>query len=188
MPKVSTDHVEKRREQILNGARRCFACYGFEGATVSRIEAETGLSRGAIFHHFADKDELFVELARRDSEAMSETIASQGLVQVMRNIVRDPDNYSWLATRLEVLRRVRTDAHFRAQWAGHQRLIDNALAHRISQQRESGRIRTDVPAEVIFTYLDIVLDGLISHLASGRSQDIAPAVLDLVEQSIRVPH
>lgn len=185
MPKVSADHMEQRREQILAGARRCFAEHGFEGATVSRLEAETGLSRGAIFHHFADKDALFLELARQDTEAMSETIATQGLVQVMRNIVTAPEDYSWLGTRLEVARRVRTDAHFRAQWSGHQKVLDDALSTRLSGQRESGRLRDDFPDQVIFTYLDIVLDGLISHLAAGRSAEYATQVLDLVEQSVR---
>ncbi|MBD0324688.1 MAG: TetR family transcriptional regulator, partial [Aldersonia sp.] len=44
MPKVSEDHLAARRSQILDGARRCFAEYGFEGATVRRLEEATGLS------------------------------------------------------------------------------------------------------------------------------------------------
>ncbi|MDF2899777.1 MAG: putative TetR family transcriptional regulator, partial [Rhodococcus erythropolis] len=60
MPKVSEDHLAARRSQILDGARRCFAEYGYDGATVRRLEEVTGLSRGAIFHHFKDKDGLFL--------------------------------------------------------------------------------------------------------------------------------
>ncbi len=56
MPKVSEDHLAARRSQILDGARQCFAQYGYDGATVRRLEETTGLSRGAIFHHFKDKD------------------------------------------------------------------------------------------------------------------------------------
>ena len=63
MPKVSEEHKERRREQILDGARRCFAQHGYEGATVARLEQEIGLSRGAIFNYFPNKDALFVELA-----------------------------------------------------------------------------------------------------------------------------
>ncbi|WP_067471118.1 TetR/AcrR family transcriptional regulator [Dietzia timorensis] len=185
MPKVSPDHMELRREQILAGARTCFAEYGFEGATVSRLEAAIELSRGAIFHHFADKDALFLELARRDTESMRDTIAEDGLVQVMRNLLASPEDYSWLGTRLEVARRVRTDNDFRAKWADHQKLIDEAATARLVTQKESGRVRTDVSDKVMFTYLDMVLDGLISHLASGGDVEIAEEVLDLVEQSVR---
>ncbi|MGB9377382.1 MAG: helix-turn-helix domain-containing protein, partial [Mycobacteriales bacterium] len=60
MPRVSQDHLDARRRQILDAARACFARHGYEGATVRRLEEEAGLSRGAIFHHFRDKDALFL--------------------------------------------------------------------------------------------------------------------------------
>ena len=63
MPKVSADHLQARRRQILDGARSSFARHGYEGATVRVLEEEIGLSRGAIFHHFPDKDALFMALA-----------------------------------------------------------------------------------------------------------------------------
>jgi len=63
VPKVSQEHLEARRAEILDGARRAFAEYGYDGATVARLEQATGLSRGAIFHYFSDKKELFVALA-----------------------------------------------------------------------------------------------------------------------------
>ncbi|MGH3495310.1 MAG: helix-turn-helix domain-containing protein, partial [Sciscionella sp.] len=62
MPRVSQDHLDARRRQILDGSRACFARYGYEGATVRRLEDATGLSRGAIFHHFRDKESLFLAL------------------------------------------------------------------------------------------------------------------------------
>ena len=73
MPKVSEDHLEARRRQILDGARRCFAEYGYDQATVRRLEQEIGMSRGAIFHHFRDKDALFFALAREDTRPLDVT-------------------------------------------------------------------------------------------------------------------
>ena len=60
MPRVSRDHLAARRQQILDGARACFTRFGYEGATVRRLEQSTGLSRGAIFHHYRGKDALFL--------------------------------------------------------------------------------------------------------------------------------
>ncbi len=185
MPRVSQDHMDARRHQILSGARRCFAEYGFEGATVRRLEAATGLSRGAIFHHFDDKDALFLALAHDDAEAMATTVAEQGLVQVMREILADPGEFSWLGTRLEIARRIRTDPAFRERWTDRQAEVDAAVLARLGEQKDSGRMRRDVPDEVLRTYLDIVLDGLITHLASGRGTDHVSAMLDLVEASLR---
>src|SRR4051794_15177732 len=70
MPRVKPDQLEARRREILAGARACFARYGYEGATVRLLEKETGLSRGAIFHHFRDKESLFIAVAEDDAAEM----------------------------------------------------------------------------------------------------------------------
>ena len=44
----------------------------------ARLEQTIGLSRGAIFHHFRDKDTLFFELAREDAERMAEVGVPRG--------------------------------------------------------------------------------------------------------------
>ena len=84
MPKISEERRTERREQILAGARRCFAEHGYEGATVAKLEREIGLSRGAIFNYFPSKEDLFVELAVRDSARMSEVWIDEGLDAVVR--------------------------------------------------------------------------------------------------------
>ncbi|HEU5111416.1 MAG TPA: helix-turn-helix domain-containing protein, partial [Micromonosporaceae bacterium] len=70
MPRVSQQQLDARRREILAAARSCFARHGYEGATVRRLEEATGLSRGAIFHHFRDKDSLFLAVAEDDAGAM----------------------------------------------------------------------------------------------------------------------
>jgi hypothetical protein len=82
---------EALHEQILAGARRCFAEHGYEGATVVRLEREIGLSRGAIFNYFPSKEDLFIELAVRDSARLSEVWIEEGLDGVVREVVElDP--------------------------------------------------------------------------------------------------
>ena len=120
MPRVSQDQLDARRQEILAAARACFARHGYEGATVRRLEEATGLSRGAIFHHFRDKDSLFLAVAEDDAAAMVETVARNGLVQVMRDLLAramSPDTTGWLGSQLEVSRRLRTDPSFARRWA-----------------------------------------------------------------------
>jgi len=50
---------------ILAAAARVFARRGFGQATVADIAAEAGISMGALYHHFAGKEELFKAIARR---------------------------------------------------------------------------------------------------------------------------
>ncbi|WP_149359759.1 TetR/AcrR family transcriptional regulator [Lolliginicoccus suaedae] len=185
MPRVSEVHLAARRAQILDGARQCFAKFGYEGATVRRLEETTGLSRGAIFHHFRDKDALFLALAHEDSQRMADTAAEQGLVQVMRNLLTHPEEFDWLGTRLEITRRLRTDPDFRREWAEQATELTEAATQRLERQRAKGRIRDDIPTAVLLHYLDLVLDGLVAHVASGQPATHLDAVLDLVEDSVR---
>jgi AcrR family transcriptional regulator len=187
MPRVSKDHLDARRRQILDGSRVCFARYGYEGATVRRLEDATGLSRGAIFHHFRDKESLFLALAEDDAVRMADVVAEQGLVQVMRDLLSERSQHpaDWLGTRLEVSRRLRTDHEFRARWAERSEQLTTATRQRLARQREVGKLRDDVDIDVLTAFLELVLEGLVSHLAMGLPADDLEPVLDLVEETVR---
>jgi TetR/AcrR family transcriptional regulator, transcriptional repressor of aconitase len=196
---VSQDHLEARRQEILAGARTCFARHGYEGATVRRLEDETGLSRGAIFHHFRDKESLFLAVAEDDAAAMVETVARNGLVQVMRDLLDrtggedagtdgsggDSEVAGWLGTQLEVSRRLRTDPEFAKRWAARADAVTAATRERLVRQRGAGNVRADVDIDVLTQFLELAYDGLVLHLAMGRPVTDLGRVLDLVEAAVR---
>ena len=183
VPKVSDDQLAARRGAILDAARRAFARHGYEGATVKVLEAETGLSRGAIFHHFRDKEALFLALAEDDAARTAEVVAEAGLVQVMRDL-REKDA-GWLGVQLEVRRKLRTDPDFAERWAERQEAVRTATEERLTRQREAGVVRSDVPVPILADFLRLVLDGLVSSRATGMPVDHLDGVLDLVEDAVR---
>jgi AcrR family transcriptional regulator len=190
VPRVSEDHLAARRQEILAAARTCFARFGNEGATVRRLEVATGLSRGAIFHHFRDKESLFLAVAEDDAAAMVETVAGNGLVQVMRDLLAraaEPETAGWLGTQLEVSRRLRTDPEFARQWRKRSAAVGEATRERLRRQREAGVLRDDVPLDVLAQLLELAYDGLVLHLAMGRPAHDLDRVLDLVEEAVRRP-
>ncbi len=63
MPRVSAEHMENRRRQILSAATRCFAAVGFHAATMQDIIKEAGLSAGAIYRYYASKEDIIVAMA-----------------------------------------------------------------------------------------------------------------------------
>jgi AcrR family transcriptional regulator len=185
VPKVPEDQLLARRAQILDAARRAFARHGYEGATVKVLEAETGLSRGAIFHHYRDKEALFLALAEDDAARTADVVAAHGLVQVMREL-RDKDA-GWLGVQLEVRRRLRTDPAFAQAWAERQEAVRDATRTRLERQRALGVVRSDVPVDLLVDFLRLVLDGLVSALATGLPPASLDGVLDLVEDAVRRP-
>jgi TetR/AcrR family transcriptional regulator, transcriptional repressor of aconitase len=182
VPKISEERKSERREQILEGARRCFAENGYEGATVTKLEAEIGLSRGAIFNYFPSKEDLFVELAVRDSARMSEVWREDGLEAVVREVVElDP---AWLSVYLELFRRVRTDPGFRSRIESRQREAAPANKARIREAQRSGEFRDDLDAKEIGMFVNLVLNGLALMRAGDEALPSTELVLSLLRDAI----
>ena len=50
---------EDKRRQILTGASRIFMAKGYEGASMSDIAQEAGVSKGTLYVYFTNKEALF---------------------------------------------------------------------------------------------------------------------------------
>jgi TetR/AcrR family transcriptional regulator, transcriptional repressor of aconitase len=185
MPRLSETEKDVRRRRVLDGARRCFARHGYEGATVVRLEQEIGLSRGAIFNWFRSKQELFLALAAEDNERFHTLFAAGGFEALLREIIEnDPD---WLAVYLEFGRRLRTDVELRDRW----KTIAPAEARErskawIADAQAAGRFRDDVSPEDVAAFLGVIVDGVASQRALGFEPPDTDLVLRLTSDAISV--
>ncbi len=69
--------VTATQQAILASARRHFMEHGFKSASLNRIVADAGFTKGAFYGYYASKEELFDALVAQ---------TSQGLAKVMGNI------------------------------------------------------------------------------------------------------
>jgi TetR/AcrR family transcriptional regulator, transcriptional repressor of aconitase len=74
MPSVSQEHLDARRRQILDAARRCFVRNGFHATSMQDVLAEANLSAGAVYRYFRGKDEIIAAIA---GEALAEMIRGE---------------------------------------------------------------------------------------------------------------
>jgi AcrR family transcriptional regulator len=185
VPKVSEEHRERRREEILDAARRCFARHGYGGATVTRLEEETGLSRGAIFNYFPSKDDLFMALTERDADRIADLWAERGFEGALEAIVdQDP---AWLGVYVEALQRIRTDEAFRERWTRRGDRSYRTVGAALDAAKKAGRIREDLTSATLSTYLGVVLDGLVLRAALGYPLPEREQLLSLVRQGVGPP-
>lgn len=59
------------RRRILEAALEEFSRKGYEGASLSEAFGEKGLSKGIVYHHFKDKDELYLLCVARCFDALT---------------------------------------------------------------------------------------------------------------------
>jgi TetR/AcrR family transcriptional regulator, transcriptional repressor of aconitase len=181
VPKRSEAHLQARREQILAGARRAFARYGYEGATVARLEEEIGLSRGAIFNYYPSKLDLFFALSTEDEARILNIWMEHGFEAALREIAEQ--NPDWLGVYLENGRRLRTDEEFRKRWKSRNPDLEERTHAWLAKLQADGEIRADMPLEQVGSFFGLVLDGVALHVSMGFPVDVEP-VLALVRDAI----
>ncbi|WKX07217.1 TetR/AcrR family transcriptional regulator [Streptomyces sp. NL15-2K] len=62
MARVSQEHLDARRRQILDGAALCFARNGFHATSMQDVLKEADLSAGAVYRYFSGKEELIAAI------------------------------------------------------------------------------------------------------------------------------
>jgi AcrR family transcriptional regulator len=181
MPKVTQEHLEARRAEILEGARRAFAEHGYEGATVVRLEEATGLSRGAIFHYFENKNDLFVELAMEMNTRFGDLLLEDGLHAAFRALAAESPE--WLAVLIETESRLRHDEDFVRRFEAKAADTSPRIQEWFQRQQEEGKLREDVPWIELGRFTTALLNGLALRIAGGDPFDIE-AMLRLLDDAI----
>jgi AcrR family transcriptional regulator len=182
VPKVTQEHLDARRAQILDGARRAFAQYGYDGATVARLEEATGLSRGAIFHYFDGKKDLFAEVAADVNRRYVDVITSGGLGEAMRALAEESPEL--LSVLFETEAHLHRDEDFMRRMEATSQELRPKLEAWFEEQRESGALRTDIPWADLARFATMLTNGLALRIAVGDETDVE-TVVRLLEDALR---
>jgi TetR/AcrR family transcriptional regulator, transcriptional repressor of aconitase len=181
MPKVTQEHADARRAEILDGARRAFAEHGYEGATVVKLEEATGLSRGAIFHYFENKNDLFVELAMDMNDRFVNLVFESGLHEAFRAMAAESPE--WLAVLIETESRMRHDEEFVRRLEAKSAEITPRVRDWFEEQQAEGKLRDDVESVELGRFTTALLNGLALRVAGGDPFDVE-AMLRLLDDAI----
>ncbi|QUQ64146.1 TetR/AcrR family transcriptional regulator [Kutzneria sp. CA-103260] len=130
-------------DRILRAAREVFAAEGTE-VSIEAVAARSGLGLGTIYRHFANKDALITDLARRlltDAVELAETHAASGDPAALTGYLWDVSRL--LAGQPGIIRRS-------WKFPGSDELTDRsrqAQARLVAQAQAAGLIRRDLSPE-----------------------------------------
>jgi len=104
---------------------------------------------------------------------MADVASREGLVQVMRECWLAPDSsngspHDWR------LRGSCATTGGQQEWDDALSRAAAATINRLRRKKQAGRVRDDIPSDVVQGYLDLVLDGLVAKVASGEDTPCSP--------------
>jgi AcrR family transcriptional regulator len=179
------------RGQLIEVATRLFAEHGYEGTSIEAVLSAAGVSRGALYHHFAGKEALFEAVVAAVSDQVTAELAatvagSTDPVDAMRTAA-----LAWISLAADpvIQRVVLVDAPSVLGWDRWRAMDDGrtlgALRAMLQAVSDSGRL----PAELVSPFSHMILAALDEIvLVVARSPDSTAAVAEgrmAVEELLR---
>lgn len=170
MPRPRFDKLPSgRRDAILDAALKAFASHGFDGASYNQIIQAAGVSKGAMYYYFDDKEDLFITVVRRELEGL------EGFFEELPPVASVPEYWAMLSEWMVRFQRVvierphtlglfRQILRMKAEGARHPGITEiQALSERWTQEilrvgQRVGAVRTDLPVELIMAIVQAVDD------------------------------
>ncbi|MEI2454907.1 MULTISPECIES: TetR/AcrR family transcriptional regulator [Lysobacter] len=70
-PRSNRERTDATRQALMDAARALFVERGYGDTSTPDVSAAAGTTRGALYHHFADKRDLFRHVLLREAEAVA---------------------------------------------------------------------------------------------------------------------
>jgi len=180
MPKMTEEHLEARRKQIIEAAVECFIEKGFKKTSMRDICRAAKLSPGAVYNYFSGKDKIIEAIAQVSQEQNVEIIASAaeddnplwGVAKVFFSMARDPDCIRSTGLSLELF----AESSVNPQIA--KSLIENInasifkLAEFVKSEQERGVINGDLDQAAVARVLMAQFIGMNVQVFIDRNIDI----------------
>jgi AcrR family transcriptional regulator len=83
------DHASDTRTALLDAARQLFATEGYDGTGTEQIVAAARVTRGALYHHFRDKADLFRAVMEEAAGDVARRLIGYQLSEVSESALDD---------------------------------------------------------------------------------------------------
>ncbi|MET9544014.1 TetR/AcrR family transcriptional regulator [Streptomyces sp. NPDC006627] len=182
MARVSQEHLDARRRQILDGAALCFARNGFHATSMQDVLKEVGLSAGAVYRYFAGKDELITAIVSEvltDIKGIFDVVARQSpppppdvllghvVAQVLdlRPGMRVEGTSYFPRLMVQVWTETLRNDELAALMARIYADVRAAWVKVVEAYQEAGMMRADVPADHVARTMIAVVQGFAAQYA-----------------------
>lgn len=170
----------------------CFARYGYQGASIDRIARAAGLTKGAIYYHFKDKEELLFEAVRNrvsqferrvtiDLVPVSDAVAAlRGVTEVCFEHATKSNHRRLIVTLM--VEALDTNARLSALFRDMMHRFRAFLRGIIEVGQQQGVFRSDVsPATAAGVYAGAVMGAEIEYYQDPAEVDLGEHLRTFLE-------
>jgi TetR/AcrR family transcriptional regulator, transcriptional repressor of aconitase len=185
MPRRPQEHLDARRRQILDAARRCFIRNGFHATSMQDVLAEAELSVGAVYRYFKGKDDIIAAIA---AEALAEVATTfdaydpdqlphlDDIVDLVLKAEKPPLAGSPEAARLlvQIWAEALRSPELAAQLTDVMAATRGVIGRLVTRHQERGLLPADAPAEQVADVLIAFVDGfMVQRAVHGHADPVA---------------
>ena len=171
MPRLAPATKIERRQEIIDAAWRCASTRGFQTLTVDDVCVEAGVSKGAFYIYFDQKQDLLLALLDDEAARFDEVLDAlersglsgvERLRRFARAMLERGDDPARLQVRADLWAEMSASAAVRDRWGTVVRARRETLKRWIEQSVESGEL-APIPANALAAILIALGDGLMLH-------------------------
>ena len=181
MPKVVPEYKEEAKARILSAATQTFAERGYHGATMDDVARVIGVSKGAVYVYFKNKEELFQEMCRRCTEDLERNLnasfaggtffqaASVYFDKAMSDLAA---HMFWLESLAEMPRNPSVKRMLQESYVRYNEILVRFL----DRLKVEGAVGKDVDNRSLAGVLMALHDGVVAGMAQGLNESEAKKV------------
>jgi AcrR family transcriptional regulator len=167
---------------ILTAARKLFATDGFDATSIDAIAAKAGVAKGAVYHHFASKEDIFIQVLEETQAqiaAMPVPAAARRIADPMDAIAAGVLRYLNAATEPGIKRILLIDGPAVIGWRKW-REIDDRFFGAGAKAALAYAVGKDVPAREIDALTHMVMGAVMeAALVCASAPDAKKAAREL---------
>lgn len=182
MARVSQEHLDARRRQILDGAASCFARNGFHATSMQDVLKEVDLSAGAVYRYFGGKEELIAaivtevldtvrgileEAARESPPPTPDVLVPRALARMREQRPATLDGGEWMFPRLmlQVWTETTRNPELAAVLGDGYGKVRAALGKVTESYQDAGLLPADADTDAVARTMIAVVQGFAAQIA-----------------------
>ncbi len=181
--------AEPSKTQLLQAAIESFANYGYQGTSIDRIARSAGVTKGAVYYHFRDKEELLFATVRNrivefESRVLADTSPDDDTLSVLQRVIdacfvtaTESNHRRFIMTLM--VEALGTNPGLSEIFRLELRRMRAFLVDVVRRGQETGRVRTDLlPEEAASLIVSGIMGAEIQHYQDPERIDLR-TLLDL---------